>query len=74
MQPAVEALSQQVIAFARDLWGSARDFDRIILTGGGAYYVADAVKQVYPQTLVLHEPHTGNLRGFFKYAVRKFSR
>jgi plasmid segregation protein ParM len=74
VQPAVDALSQQVIAFARDRWGKARDFKRILLTGGGAYYITEAVKQVYPHTLVLGEPHTGNLRGFLKYAVRKFSR
>ena len=73
VEPAVDALAQQVLAFARDRWGKARDFKRILLTGGGAYHIADAVKRVYPHTQVLTEPHTGNLRGFYKYAVRKFS-
>jgi len=74
IQPAVDAIAQQVLAFARDRWGSARDFKRVLLTGGGAYYLADAVRAVYPHTLVLSEPHAGNLRGFHKYAVRKFGR
>jgi plasmid segregation protein ParM len=73
VQPAVDALAQQVLAFARDLWGRARDFKRILLTGGGAYYIAETIKQVYPHALVLSEPHTGNSRGFLKYAIRKFS-
>jgi len=72
VKPAVDALAQQVLAFARDRWGRAGDFKRIILTGGGAYYIAPAVKQVYPHTLTLATPHAGNLRGFRKYAVRKF--
>jgi hypothetical protein len=74
VQPAVDVLAQQVLAFARDRWGRARDFRRILLTGGGAVHIAEAVKQVYPHTLVLSEPHKGNVRGFLKYAVRKFSR
>lgn len=69
---AIDSLAQQVIAFARDRWGHARDFKRIILTGGGAYYIADRIKDVYPHTVVLHAPHLGNLRGFHRYAVRKF--
>lgn len=72
IQPAIDAMAQQVLAFARDRWGNALDFKRIILTGGGALYLEDAVRAVYPHTLVLPEPHTGNLRGFYKYAVRKF--
>jgi len=72
IQPAVDAVAQQVLAFARDRWGSARDFKRVLLTGGGAYYLADAVRAVYPHTLVLSEPHTGNLRGFHKYGTRKY--
>lgn len=72
IQPAIDAMAQQVLAFARDRWGNALDFKRIILTGGGATYLEDAVRSVYPHTLTLPEPHTGNLRGFYKYAVRKF--
>ena len=71
VRPAVDALAEQVIAFARERWGKARDFKRIMLTGG-AYHIADAVKRVYPHTLVLAEPHLGNVRGYLKYAVRKF--
>jgi len=72
VQPAIDALAQQVIAFVRDRWGSARDFSRIILTGGGAYYLASAIQRVYPHTIVLDAPHAGNLRGFYKYARRKY--
>lgn len=73
IQPAVDAIAQQVIAFARDRWGSARDFKRVLLTGGGAYLLSDQVRRVFPHLTVLAEPHTANLRGFYKYAVRKFA-
>jgi plasmid segregation protein ParM len=71
---AVENLADQVIALARDRWGRALDFKRLIVTGGGAYYLADHVRAVYPHAITTHTPDQGNLRGFYKYAVRKFAR
>lgn len=72
--PAVDALAGQVLAGARERWGSARDFSRIVLTGGGADYIKDRVQAVYPHTQVVNMPHLGNLRGFHKYALRKFNK
>lgn len=72
VEPALDALAQQVIAGARERWGKARDFARILLTGGGAEHIGDQVQAVYPHCQVLHSPHLGNLRGFQKYAIRKF--
>ncbi len=71
IEPAVENLAGQVLAGARERWGAARDFARILLTGGGAEYVKAQVQAVYPHAQILSAPHLGNLRGFFKYARRK---
>ncbi|MBN1934098.1 MAG: ParM/StbA family protein [Anaerolineae bacterium] len=71
IEPAVENLAGHVLAGARERWGTARDFARILLTGGGAEYVKTQVQAVYPHAQVLNAPHLGNLRGFFKYARRK---
>ncbi|MBD3373738.1 hypothetical protein GF406_01775 [candidate division KSB1 bacterium] len=71
---AVENLADQVIALARDRWGRALDFKRLIVTGGGAYYLANQVQAVYPHAVATHTPDLGNLRGFRKYAARKFAR
>lgn len=74
VEPALDALAQQVIAGARERWGKARDFARIIVTGGGAEYIGDQVQAVYPHSQVLSAPNTGNVRGFYKYAIRKFGK
>jgi hypothetical protein len=62
------------LAGARERWGKARDFTRILLTGGGAEYVKEQVQAVYPHCQVLPVPNLGNLRGFHKYAIRKFTK
>ena len=72
VRPAVDALAQQVLTFARDRWGRARDSKQVILTAGGAWYITEAVKKVYPHKMVISDPHLGDLRGFHKYARRKF--
>jgi len=74
VEPALDALAQQVIAGARERWGKARDFARILVTGGGAEYVGDQVQVVYPHCQVLRDPNLGNVRGFYKYAIRKFGK
>ena len=72
--PAIDGLSQQVIGLMRDRWGKATDFKLVILTGGGAGWIADQVKAVYPHARLVDNAHLGNLRGFYKYAARKFGR
>ena len=73
VEPALDALAQRVIAGARERWGNARDFARIIVTGGGAEHVGAKVKEIYPHnTIVVNRPNLGNVRGFYKYAIRKF--
>lgn len=74
IQPAVDNLAGQVLAGARERWGNARDFTRILLTGGGSEYVKDQVQAVYPHCQIINVPNLGNLRGFHKYAVRKFAK
>lgn len=74
IRPAVDALADQVLAGARERWGTARDFARVLLTGGGAEYVKDQVLAVYPHAQLVPQAHLGNLRGFCKYARRKFAR
>lgn len=72
--PAIDNLAAQVLAGARERWGTARDFARVLLTGGGAEYIKTQVQAVYPHAQLVPVAHLGNLRGFFKYARRKFAR
>jgi len=71
VQRAVDGLSKRVVSVCRETWGKALDFNLIILTGGGAPYVREAMGKVYPHSQVVFAPHVGNLRGFYKYMLRK---
>jgi plasmid segregation protein ParM len=54
----------------RSKWeGFLKTADRLILAGGGAYYVADVFHSVYPKGFlhVPEEPEYSNARGFQKY-------
>jgi len=70
--PAVDYLARQVLAGAREFWGKARDYNLILLTGGGAEYVKERVQAVYPHARVVRAPHLANVQGFRKFAFRKF--
>lgn len=45
--------------------------DKLVVAGGGAYYVADAFQQVYPKDFVYVPgmPEFSNARGFLKYSL-----
>lgn len=45
--------------------------DKLILAGGGAYYVADSFRQAYPENFVHVSPmpEFANARGFLKYSM-----
>jgi len=71
VEMATAQLASDVIAGARGRWGNALDFDAILLVGGGARWVRDAVQQVYPHTRFIEDAHLANLAGFWAYGRRK---
>lgn len=50
------------------------DADNLIIAGGGAYYVADAFKDLYPDGFVVvpPAPEFSNARGFLKYSIFRY--
>ena len=71
-QPALKAVSEEVLGKAMTLWGDGRDIQRVLVTGGGAYALGKYVKARYPHPVVTQQPTLCNARGFWLYGLRKW--
>ncbi|MDZ4768382.1 MAG: ParM/StbA family protein [Chloroflexota bacterium] len=65
---ALKPLQDAVIALATERWDSGLNLDRVQVTGGGAPLVFDALRAIYPQAVMLPDPHLANARGYLRYA------
>jgi len=65
---ALKPLQDAVIALATERWDSGLGLDVVQVTGGGAPLVFDAVRAIYPQAVMLPDPHLANARGYLHYA------
>lgn len=63
-------IANQIKSEISQRWGSASQFERIIVSGGGAYLVGDALKEILPQAFISDNPVFTNAKGFFKFAKR----
>ena len=55
----------------RASWGNAQDLAKVIVVGGGAYLLADEIKNsLYPHAETKKEPEYANARGMLKLAMR----
>jgi plasmid segregation protein ParM len=50
-------------------WQTGATLDVIYLSGGGAPLVAEAVRESYPQTVLIDQPQLANARGYLSYAL-----
>lgn len=69
VEEALEPLRSATLNLINDKWKTGATVDVIYLSGGGAPLVADAVRALYPQSLVLPEPQFANARGYLRYAL-----
>ena len=56
-----ERLLQEIRADYRDI---IPELDRLIICGGGAYTVGEALKREYPRVTILDQPEYANVRGY----------
>jgi len=49
-------------------WRNIIGLDLVYLSGGGAYYFEDIIKQLYPDLVVVKEPEMANVRGYLAFA------
>jgi PRTRC genetic system protein D len=68
---AVTSVSQQVVAAATRLWGNGERFTRILIFGGGAGMMGQALRDAFPHNgVVLPKPGLANAVGFCRFAQR----
>jgi len=68
---ALDVAFGEMRAYLSQVWEDGRQFDYILLTGGGALALSDRLRRVYPQAIELPEPVTANVRGLARFAQRK---
>lgn len=68
--PAVQDVMARILNQARELWGNARDIDRIILAGGGAIMARGHIINDYPHIMTIPDPDWANARGFYRRGLR----
>ncbi len=71
---ALEPLAEQVIAEATQRWGNGARLDAILVTGGGAELVGQAICRHFRHARIVEEPAYANVLGYYRFARRHFSR
>ncbi|GAB4456966.1 MAG: hypothetical protein Kow0031_37980 [Anaerolineae bacterium] len=66
----IEPMADQVLATARQLWGSALKLDVILIAGGGAHLIGPHLQLRFKQARVVEHPVYANATGFWKLAQR----
>ena len=70
VQRALQSTTEEVLTFVERAWGNARQFQYVILTGGGALAIGDALLRQIPHATLLPDPVTANARGLARFAQR----
>jgi hypothetical protein len=55
-----------------DKWGDGRQFDHLLITGGGAEALRPQLQEAFPHGYILPHPVTANALGLARYARRAF--
>ncbi len=55
-----------------DKWGDGRQFDHLLITGGGAEALRPQLQEAFPHGYILPHPVTANALGLARYAQRAF--
>jgi len=71
-QPALDAVGEEILAYAGTLWGDGRELTAVLVTGGGAAALGDQIVQRYHHARVLQDAPLANVRGFARYGRRKW--
>ncbi|MCP4685620.1 MAG: ParM/StbA family protein, partial [bacterium] len=68
---ATTSLAQQIVAVATGLWGNGERMSRILIFGGGAAIMGQAIRQAFPRNgVVLSNPALANAIGSCFFAQR----
>ncbi len=67
---ALSPMAEQVVAEATQLWNGAAGLDVILVTGGGALLLGQAIKAHFRHARVVSDPVFANALGFWRLAQR----
>ncbi len=73
-QQAYESVTAGVVQFVERSWGNARQFRRVLFTGGGAEALRSQLARHYPHGVVLPSAVTANAAGLAKYGKRALAK
>lgn len=66
-------LAGQIIAQASQLWNGGATLDAILVTGGGALLLGDAIRAHWKHARVVADPVFANATGYYRLARRSYS-
>jgi len=65
----LEPMAKEVISNATQLWNGGDALDAILVSGGGAYLIGDAIKKRFPHARVVRgDPVYANALGYWRFA------
>jgi len=68
---ALDVALGELRAFLSQVWEDGRQFDYILLTGGGSLALGNRLRYMFPNAIELMDPVTANARGLARFAQRK---
>ena len=66
-----QVAAKQIEAEISQRWGSAAQFEKILISGGGANLIGHSLEAIYPQAVTVHDNVFSNANGFWKFAKRR---
>ena len=67
---ALDVAAGELRAYLSQLWEDGRQFDYILLTGGGVLALGSRLRSAFPNAFELPDPVTANARGLARFAQR----
>lgn len=72
IEPALDAVAEEVLAQAGTLWGDGRELSAVLVTGGGAIALGERIRRRYGHARLLDDAPLANVRGFERYGRRRW--
>jgi hypothetical protein len=71
---ALSRAASGILSFVQkpDKWGSGRQFDHLLITGGGAEALRSQLHEAFPRAHVMANPVLANATGLARYAQQVF--
>jgi len=69
IKEAARPFADQIVDEATGVWQTGTSLYRLIITGGGAFWIEDAMRKVFDNVTVASDPIHANVNGYWKLAM-----